>query len=111
MSRRILYQSIVNVGGLWYGFGWESQLLETGFLAIWMCPCCTLRRFPRHAPTPLIVRMPTHSPNLCEELLSGFAAAQVIWAYRWLIFRIMLGAGLIKARGHSLHITETSPPS
>ncbi|MEU0733089.1 lipase maturation factor family protein, partial [Streptomyces lavendulocolor] len=31
-----LYLSIVNVGQTWYGFGWESLLLETGFLAIFL---------------------------------------------------------------------------
>ena len=46
-----LYLSIVNVGQTWYGFGWESLLLEVGFLAIflgtttsrrrsWCCGCC-----------------------------------------------------------------------
>src|SRR5256714_1866878 len=34
-----LYLSIVNVGGTFYGFGWETLLLEAGFLAI----------FPGHA--------------------------------------------------------------
>ena len=29
-----LYQSIVNVGQTFYGFGWESMLLEAGFFAI-----------------------------------------------------------------------------
>lgn len=32
----ILYLSIVNVGQTWYSFGWESLLLETGFLAIFL---------------------------------------------------------------------------
>ena len=72
----ILYSSIVNVGQLWYSYGWEMQLLETGFLAIFLCPLLDGRPFPRRAP-PLAV----------------------IWLYRWLIFRIMLGAGLIKWRG------------
>ena len=31
-----LYLSIVNVGQVWYGFGWESLLLEAGFLAIFL---------------------------------------------------------------------------
>ncbi|XP_002737876.1 lipase maturation factor 1-like [Saccoglossus kowalevskii] len=73
----ILYHSIVNVGQRWYSFGWESQLLETGFLAIFMCPLLTWRQIPRKTPTPLVT----------------------ILGYRWLIFRIMLGAGLIKIRG------------
>ncbi|HEX5451529.1 MAG TPA: hypothetical protein VFW86_03990, partial [Candidatus Limnocylindrales bacterium] len=31
-----LYQSIVNVGGTFYGFGWETLLLEAGFLAMFL---------------------------------------------------------------------------
>ncbi|KAM6114267.1 lipase maturation factor 1 [Pterocles gutturalis] len=72
-----LYLSLVNVGQIWYSFGWESQLLETGFLGIFLCPLWTLSRLPRHTPPSSIV----------------------IWGFRWLIFRIMLGAGLIKIRG------------
>lgn len=71
-----LYMSIVNVGQLWYSYGWEMQLLETGFLGVFLCPIFDLRPFPKHAP-PIVV----------------------FWLYRWLIFRIMLGAGLIKLRG------------
>ena len=33
-----LYMSFVHVGGLLYGYGWEIQLLETGFLAIFLSP-------------------------------------------------------------------------
>lgn len=72
-----LYLSLVNVGQVWYSFGWESQLLETGFLAIFLCPLWTLARLPSSTPTSRIV----------------------LWGFRWLIFRIMLGAGLIKIRG------------
>src|SRR5438132_7480356 len=34
----ILYLSIVNVGQTFYSFGWESLLLECGFLAIFLGP-------------------------------------------------------------------------
>jgi hypothetical protein len=71
-----LYMSFVHVGQDWYGYGWEIQLLETGFLAIFLCPLLDPRPFPRRAPP-----MP------------------VITLFRWLTFRIMLGAGLIKIRG------------
>jgi hypothetical protein len=71
-----LYMSIVNIGQDWYGYGWEMQLLETGFLAIFLCPLLDARPFPRRPP-----------PTI------------VFWLFRWLIFRIMLGAGLIKLRG------------
>jgi hypothetical protein len=72
----LLYMSFVHVGQDWYSYGWEVQLLETGFLAIFLCPLLDGRPFPRRAP-PLVV----------------------LWLFRWLVFRIMLGAGLIKIRG------------
>jgi hypothetical protein len=71
-----MYMSIVHVGQIWYGYGWEIQLLETGFLAIFLCPLLDGRPFPRCRP-PILV----------------------IWLFRWLGFRIMIGAGLIKLRG------------
>ena len=75
----LLYMSFVHVGQDWYGFGWEIQLIETGFLAIFLRPLLDPRPFPRRAPP-----MP------------------VIVLFRWLIFRIMLGAGLIKVRGDEI---------
>src|SRR5258708_21689458 len=72
----VLYLSFVHVGQDWYSFGWESQLLETGFLAIFLAPLWNIRPFGTMRP-----------PQI------------VIWLYRWLIFRIMLGSGLIKMRG------------
>src|SRR5262249_25360560 len=72
----VLYMSLVHVGQEWYGYGWEIQLLETGFLAIFLCPLTDARPFPRRPP-----------PRV------------VLFLFRWLAFRIMLGAGLIKLRG------------
>lgn len=71
-----MYLSIVHVGQIWYGYGWETQLLETGFLSIFLCPLFDPRPFPTRPP-PIVV----------------------IWLFRWLGFRIMIGAGLIKLRG------------
>ena len=34
----VFYLSIVHIGQDWYGYGWEIQLTETGFLAIFLCP-------------------------------------------------------------------------
>jgi hypothetical protein len=65
----VLYLSIVNIGQTFYSFGWESLLLETGFLAIFLGPVTTTPQFS------LIVLM------------------------RWLLFRVEFGAGLIKMRG------------
>src|SRR4029078_2962172 len=71
-----MYMSIVHIGQDWYGYGWEIQLLETGFLSIFLCPLLDGRPFPKSRP-PILV----------------------IWLFRWLGFRIMFGAGLIKLRG------------
>jgi hypothetical protein len=71
-----IYLSITHVGQLFYGYGWENQLTETGFLAIFLVPLLDPRPFPRRPP-----------PTV------------VIWLFRWLTFRLMLGAGLIKMRG------------
>ncbi|GAB2451513.1 membrane protein [Hymenobacter qilianensis] len=80
-----LYMSFVHVGQEWYGYGWEIQLTETGFLAIFLCSLLDLRPFPRYAPP-----MP------------------VIILFRWLAFRIMLGAGLIKLRGDEIWRNSTA---
>lgn len=71
-----LYMSFVHIGQLWYSYGWEIQLLEIGFLAIFFVPLLDARPFPKYPP-PL----------------------PIIWLLRWLTFRIYLGAGLIKIRG------------
>lgn len=64
-----LYLSVVNVGQTWYGFGWESLLLEAGFLAVFLG------------------NERTQPPVL------------ILWLLRWLLFRVEFGAGLIKIRG------------
>jgi hypothetical protein len=65
----VLYLSIVNVGQRFYSFGWESLLLEAGFLAIFLGNV-------RTAPPFLVLLL-----------------------FRWLTFRVEFGAGLIKLRG------------
>ncbi|CAL4061392.1 unnamed protein product, partial [Meganyctiphanes norvegica] len=73
----ILYHSIIAVGQRWYGFGWESQLLETSLLAVWGAPLLSLNSLPKKTPPSWVM----------------------VYGLRWLLFRIMLGAGLIKIRG------------
>lgn len=83
----VLYLSIVNVGQIWYAFGWESLLLEAGFLAVFLGPA--------HIAPPAVV----------------------LWLLCWLLFRVEFGAGLIKLRGDSCwrdltalhHHHETQP--
>ncbi|TRW47009.1 lipase maturation factor family protein [Georgenia yuyongxinii] len=64
-----IYLSIVNVGQVFYGFGWESLLLEAGFLAAF----------------------------LGSDAVA--APVTVIFLFRWLVFRVEFGAGMIKMRG------------
>ncbi|MER6693697.1 lipase maturation factor family protein [Streptomyces minutiscleroticus] len=82
-----LYLSVVNVGQLWYSFGWESLLLEVGFLAVFLG---------NDEVGPPVV---------------------VLFLLRWVLFRVEFGAGLIKMRGDACwrdltcldHHHETQP--
>ncbi|WP_217248879.1 lipase maturation factor family protein [Streptomyces sp. AC602_WCS936] len=65
----VLYLSIVNVGQTWYSFGWESLLLETGFVAVFL-----------------------GNDEVAPPIV-------VLFLLRWLLFRVEFGAGLIKMRG------------
>src|SRR5262249_42045864 len=65
----ILDLSFVNVGQTFYGFGWETMLVEAGFLAIFLGDEET-------------------SPSLIT-----------IFRVRWMLFRTMFRSGLIKLRG------------
>ncbi|MEU3252451.1 lipase maturation factor family protein [Streptomyces sp. NPDC006997] len=65
----LLYLSIVNVGQTWYSFGWESLLLEVGFLAVFL-----------------------GNDEVAPPVV-------VLFLLRWVLFRVEFGAGLIKMRG------------
>jgi hypothetical protein len=67
----VLYLSIVNVGQVFFGFGWESMLLEAGFFTAFLGPA--------HV-----------QPSIVPVLI-----------LRWMLFRTELGAGLIKLRHDS----------
>jgi hypothetical protein len=64
----VLYLSVVNVGQNFFGFGWESMLLEAGFFTAFLGPA--------HV-----------RPSVLPVLM-----------LRWMLFRTELGAGLIKLR-------------
>ncbi|MEU2989062.1 lipase maturation factor family protein [Streptomyces griseoincarnatus] len=64
-----LYLSIVNVGQTWYAFGWESLLLEVGFLGVFL-----------------------GNDEVAPPVV-------VLFLLRWVLFRVEFGAGLIKMRG------------
>ncbi|CAE7331486.1 Lipase maturation factor 1 [Symbiodinium microadriaticum] len=80
----ILYISLVAVGQRWYSFGWESQLLETTLLQA------------------------LAAPALAGGAMAASPSMLAPWAFRWLAFRIMLGAGLIKARGSKTWLDLTA---
>lgn len=61
---------ILHVGQTFYAFGWETQILETALVVF------LLALPPSNGPPPTLA----------------------VWLMRWLIFRISIGAGLIKAR-------------
>jgi hypothetical protein len=63
------YLSIVNVGQTFYGFGWESLLVEAGFIVAFLGSSAVA------TPSPILLFL------------------------RWLVFRLEFGAGLIKLRG------------
>jgi Lipase maturation factor len=75
----LLQMSFVNSGQLFYSYGWETQLLELTFLTLFLVPVFDPRLKQTTAPPPRIA----------------------IWALRWMLFRLMLGAGLIKIRHDS----------
>jgi hypothetical protein len=82
-----LYLSVVNVGQTWYAFGWESLLLEVGFLAVFL-----------------------GNDEVAPPVV-------VLFLLRWILFRVEFGAGLIKMRGDACwrkltcldHHHETQP--
>lgn len=83
----LLYFSIITVAGgtSFYSYGWESQLLETGFLCIFLCDIFPqFGKKEKSPPSPII-----------------------LWLFRWLCFRISMGAGLIKIRGDSCWTDKT----
>ena len=66
----------VSVGGVFYGYGWEPQLAEITFYAMFLVPLLSMDPFFGPYPVPTLI----------------------IWAIRFYLFKIMLGAGLIKVK-------------
>ncbi|MGO1961336.1 MAG: lipase maturation factor family protein, partial [Yaniella sp.] len=64
-----LYLSIVSIGQYYYGFGWESLLLEVGFIVAFL-----------------------GTSDVAPPFL-------ILLFLRWTVFRVEFGAGMIKMRG------------
>lgn len=65
----LLFLSFVNAGQIFYSHGWDTILLESGFLAIFLGG------------------------------VNSSSSDIVIWLFRWILFRLMLGSALIKLHG------------
>ncbi len=73
----LMQMSFVQSGQIFYSFGWETQLLELTFLSFFLFPLWNPR---------------LDNPNSPPKKIA-------IYFQRWMMFRLMLGAGLIKLRG------------
>lgn len=70
----LLYLSLVTAGQVFTGYQWDNLLLEAGFLAIGWAPWA--RR---------------------EPLRGNEGGSRLfLWLHRWLLFRLMWGAGVVK---------------
>lgn len=78
----VCQRSIMAVGGPWYGYGWEPQLAELGFHALLLVPL-----WDRHS-------------NMAPPYL-------VIYAIRWYLFKIMMGAVSFNNKSHVFCVRYT----
>ncbi|HEY2946301.1 MAG TPA: lipase maturation factor family protein [Vicinamibacteria bacterium] len=69
-----LYLSLAVVSQVFLGYQWDALLLETGLLAVFLAPGGLRPRPGRESPPPPLV----------------------VWLFRWLLFRLMFGSGLVK---------------
>ena len=84
----IIQRSLMSVGGPWYGYGWEPQLAELTFHALFLVPLLSMDPF-----------FGWNSLSTAGAGMGAFPVPQlIIWAIRWYLFKIMIGAGLIKVK-------------
>mmetsp|Transcript_12525 Transcript_12525/g.30245 ORF Transcript_12525/g.30245 Transcript_12525/m.30245 type:complete len:602 (+) Transcript_12525:200-2005(+) len=135
----LLYFTVVSscdASTSFYSYGWESQLLETGFLSIFLCESVV---FPSSTRTTTVTmdgfgffsrnrknsdasrhrpQQPQSGEDESEQQQRSAPAtntvallpqprSEILWLFRWLSFRISIGAGLIKIRGDSCWTNKT----
>ena len=71
----LIYLSLTTVGGVFLGFQWDSLLLETGFMAVFLAPLQLLPQPPWREADPSRI---------------------VLWLLRWLLFRLLFESGMAK---------------
>ena len=108
----LIQRSFMAVGGPWYGYGWEPQLAELTFHALFLVPLLSMNPFFGSGGT---------AAGSTTTIMGAFPVpVLVIWAIRWYLFKIMIGAGLIKVKSHDTkwkpgdmsamdHFYETQP--
>jgi len=74
----VIQRSFMSVGSVFYGYGWEPQLAELTFHTLFLVPLLSMDPF--FGPVPKLV----------------------IWASRFYLFKIMIGAGLIKVKSSDI---------
>jgi len=82
----LIQRSFMSVGGPFYGYGWEPQLAELTFHAIFLVPMLSMNPF-------------FGSHVSAGNTMGAFPVPiLVICAIRWYLFKVMMGAGLIKVK-------------
>jgi hypothetical protein len=77
----VLYLSFAGMGQVWLGFGWDILLPEAALFAVFVAPVRSFK---------------------VRDEPEGLSSLTVLrWLCSWLMFRLMVGAGLIKWRGDS----------
>lgn len=89
-----IQRSFMAVGGDFYGYGWEMQLAELTFLAMFLVPMISMNPF--FGPT--AGGGPDGVGSTSSIAYYFPVPILAIWAIRWFLFKIMLGAGLIKLK-------------
>ena len=75
----LIYLSIVNLETNIMNYGWEWMTVEITFLLIFQSPIFSISKFPKKTPPSILI----------------------IWLYRWLAFRLLIGAGMSKIGNRS----------
>jgi hypothetical protein len=75
-----LYLSLFSVCRVFLSYQWDTLLLETGFLAIFLTPLECVPHFPSITPPPPVI----------------------LWLLWWLLFRLMFSSGFVKLRSKDL---------
>ena len=93
----IIQRSFMAVGGQFYGYGWEPQLAELTFHALFLVPLLSMNPFFGSGIASAGADAAAAAGG--SSIMGAFPVPMlVILAIRWYLFKIMMGAGLIKVK-------------